>query len=500
VISAISFERRVPDEPAIIVANSGAALYRRDLAALVGGAARRLRRHVAPHEIVAVPASLGLEQALAILIAFETARVALVSHSATAHELQALWLRERPDAVLTWAGAPPTHYSAAGVLGIPIMELSWEGAAGQSSIGLSPISHKRRNGQSRPVGQPLLVATSGSTGDPKLVALSRELLIIGAQRIIDTVRLSSADIALSVMPMFHTHGLLSGLIVPLISGGTVVLLEDWNAREIPRVLERFEVTWYSSSPPVHRATIRAIENRGRRLTISLRAVRSASAPLDPDLWTRVERVTGATVLQAYALTEDPGQLTSTGLQRERGDEKTVGRPSSGVALRIERDDLGGCSDVGIGEVLIHRRNCASDVSSSATPASRATEDWVRTGDLGGFDADGRLVLAGRLADLINRGGEKVSPVEVEGVLRRHLWVRDVVVFPVQHASLGEDVAAAVVWSNKTRGRTEDLRQFAAQFLSAYKVPRAILTVDAIPTSATGKVVRRGLAVRLGLQH
>ncbi len=338
----------------------------------------------------------------------------------------------------------------------------------------------------------LVLLTSGTTGAPKRVSLTHDNLLHAVAGIIDTLWLSEADCGLVLMPQFHIHGLQAGVLAPLVAGGRIVVPERFDVFAVPRLCAEHRVTWYTAVPPMHAMIAdRAAGEGGVGWAPGIRLTRSSSAPMPPALQARIEALLDAPHLEAYGMTECAHQISSNLLPPEERVPGSVG-PATGVEVRIadERDD-------GRGEVLVRGASvtAAYEAVDPQINATAFTDGWFRTGDEGKIDVAGRLTLTGRLKEIINRGGEKVRPREVEEVIASHPGVKEVAVFAVPHARLGEDVAAAVIPTDDPPSPRE-LREHARRELAAFKVPRTVRLVERIPRGPTGKIQRSRLASQL----
>jgi acyl-CoA synthetase (AMP-forming)/AMP-acid ligase II len=337
----------------------------------------------------------------------------------------------------------------------------------------------------------LVLHTSGTTSRPKLVPLRHRNLAASVANIVPSYRLDGDDVTLCVMPLFHVHGLIASTLATLGSGGTVVVPPRFSAFEFWRLAREHRATWFSAVPTIHQM----LAGRGPRerpaAAESLRFVRSCSAALAPELMTRLEEVLDVPVLEAYGMTEASHQMASNPLPPAARVPGSVGL-GTGVEIAI----LDGSGDPltrgGIGEVAARGPNVMDGYE--ANPAANAeafANGWFRTGDQGRLDERGYLTLLGRIKELINRGGEKIAPREIDEVLLRHPAVAEAVTFGVPHSTLGEEVAAAVVLRGDA-GRRE-LADFCRRYLADFKVPRHLYFVAEIPRTATGKVQRRHVA-------
>ena len=345
----------------------------------------------------------------------------------------------------------------------------------------------------------LVLHTSGTTSRPKMVPLTQANLCASARNIAHTLALGPSDVCLNVMPLFHIHGLMAPVLASLGSGGAVYCTPGFDALRFFAWLTDADPTWYSAVPTMHQAVLaRLPRNRQRAARARLRFVRSASAALPAQVMKALEEGLDAPVIEAYAMTEAAHQMCSNPLPPAPRKPGMVG-PAAGPEVAV-MDETGGVVPTGTeGEIVIRGDNVMHGYL--ANPAADATAfhgSWFRTGDLGYLDPDGYVKVTGRLKEIINRGGEKVAPLEVDDVLLDHRDVAQVCTFALPHARLGEDVAAAVVRTPDGAADEAALRAFAAERLADFKVPRTIVFVDEIPKGATGKIQRIGLARALGL--
>ena len=213
----------------------------------------------------------------------------------------------------------------------------------------------------------------------------------------------------------------------------------------------------------------------------------------------LEKTFGAPVVEAYAMTEAAHQMTCNALPPGQRKPGTVGIAAGPEVAIMSESDSTLLAQGEIGEVVIKGANVTPGYENNPTAnAENFTAGWFRTGDQGTMDVDGYLTITGRLKEIINRGGEKISPREVDDILMDHPAVQQVVTFAMPHKSLGEDVAAAVVLREGTEATESEIRSFASERLAGFKVPRKILFLDEIPKGATGKLQRIGLAEKLGI--
>jgi len=345
----------------------------------------------------------------------------------------------------------------------------------------------------------LVLHTSGTTSRPKIVPLTQRNLVVSAGNIAESLALTAADRCLNVMPLFHIHGLVAATLASLAAGGSVVCTPGFNALRFFSWLEAEKPTWYTAVPTMHQAILaRAERNREIIESNPLRLIRSSSASLPPQVMMALEGMFGCPVIESYGMTEAAHQMASNPLPPRPRKPGTVG-VAAGPEIAI-MDDEGGLLPPGaIGEVVIRGDNVTKGYENNPEANAGAfAKGWFRTGDQGVMDEDGYLTITGRLKEIINRGGEKVSPREVDEALLAHAAVAHGLAFAVPHAKLGEEVAAVVVLKDGASADEREIRDFVAGRLADFKVPRRILFVDEIPKGPTGKMQRIGLAERLGL--
>ncbi len=351
-------------------------------------------------------------------------------------------------------------------------------------------------GEPAPDDVALILHTSGTTSRPKRVPLTHANLAASIGNIIATYALGPSDVSLCVMPLFHVHGLLASTLSTLGSGGVVVAPARFHPLRFWPVAEEFGATWYSAVPTIHQLLLSRLKDGERpKGAATLRFARSCSSALPPDTMLQLEERLGIPVLEAYGMTEASHQMASNPLPPGRRIPGSVGQ-GTGVAVAI-MDEPGNLLATGVtGEVVIQGPNVTLGYENNAEAnAAGFTKGWFRTGDLGSLDAEGYLTLLGRIKELINRGGEKISPREVDELLLQHPAVAEAVSFGAAHPVWGEEVAAAVVLSSPA---TEaELQRFCREHLADFKCPKKIYVVEAIPRTATGKVQRRHVAAAFG---
>ena len=343
----------------------------------------------------------------------------------------------------------------------------------------------------------LILHTSGSTGRPKRVPLSHANLSISAGNVARSYALSDADVSLCVMPLFHVHGLVASTMATLASGGTVVVPGKFNPLSFWRTAQEHGATWYSAVPTLHQLLLARVEAGAPPPAgaAKLRFIRSCSASLPPQVMHDLEVSFGAPVLEAYGMTEAAHQMSSNPLPPGERRAGSVGRGTDvGISIMDGTGKHLGPNERG--EVCISGPNVTKGYENNPEAnASGFFGEWFRTGDQGFLDEKGYLTLVGRLKELINRGGEKISPREIDEVLLMHPGVAEAVCFGVPHPTWGEEVAAAVVLKPEAdpKPSAADLLAHCKATLSAFKVPKQIHITNTIPRTATGKIQRRVVA-------
>ena len=396
--------------------------------------------------------------------------------------------------LLTHAHSNSVSRRAAHTLGIPVIEVvtrPHDGAGAFSIVGQAP---QRAAGDEFASGadDAFMLLTSGSTSRPKTVPLTHASVCLSACNVGTALELGFRDRLLSVLPLFHGHGLISGLLAALAAGSSVVCTPGFDARAFFGWLTEFRPTWYTAVPAIHQAILREADpHKEAARRSSLRLVRSASTSLAHDVLGGLEALFGVPVIDTYGMTEAATQIAANPLQRQKPG--SVGRPA-GPEIAILDSEGRRLPSGKRGEIALRGPTITRGYDNDAAATASAFRDnWFRTGDLGYLDADGYLFIVGRIKEIIHKGGQKVAPAEVEGALLSHPDVIDAAVFPVPHGRLGADVAAAVVLRQDAKVSAQRLRDFARERLAGFKVPGLIRIVPEIPKGGGGKIKRGELA-------
>jgi len=449
---------------------------------------------------VAIVLPNGPEMATAFLAVASSASSAPLNPAYRQDEFEFYMSDLDAKALIVEAGSASPAIAAAERLGVALLTLVPDHEAGAGAFRLSGASTgaAARPGPAEPDDVALILHTSGTTSRPKIVPLTEANVWTSANNVAATLELAASDRALNVMPLFHIHGLIAGLAAPLSRGGSVFCTPGFSALKFFAMMEEAKPTWCTAVPTMHQAILtRAGHNKEIIARHPLRFIRSSSSSLPPQVIRELEAVFHAPVIESYGMTEATHQMASNPLRgvRKPGSVGLAAGPE--IAVMDEAGRLLGRGATG--EVVIRGDNVTRGYENNPKANAEAFVDgWFRTGDQGVIDAEGYLTLTGRLKEIINRGGEKISPREVDEALMDHPAVLQAIAFSVPHDKLGEDVAAAVVLREGATATEQELRAFLSKRLAAFKTPRTILFLDEIPKGATGKLQRIGLAEKLGL--
>jgi acyl-CoA synthetase (AMP-forming)/AMP-acid ligase II len=478
---------------AVIVPEAGNSISYRNLADQVEALAALLRcTSLKPGDTVAIVLPNGLEY-LACFLAVTRARL-------IAAPLNPGYKREEYRFYLDDAGArlvigpPETHpvQDVARALNLPVVRAVRTKGGSVELNGEGLVDRAGRIADSpRADDTALFLHTSGTTSRPKGVLLTHANLMASVGNIAEHYRLTPADTGLVVMPLFHVHGLIGATLSTLRAGGTVVVPSRFSASSFWPAVRAHGVTWYSAVPTIHHVLLSRADADEAPTQGVFRFIRSCSAALAPAVLKRLESRFGAPVLEAYGMTEAAHQMTSNPLPPAVHKPGTVGH-GTGVEVAI-MDEPGHLLPAGTpGEVVIRGPNVSRGYHNNPEANAAAFSDgWFRTGDRGVLDGDGYLTLLGRIKELINRGGEKISPLEVDAALLTHPAVAEAATFAAADLKYGEEVHAAVVL--KSPATEAELRAHCGQLLADFKVPKVLHITTELPRTATGKIQRQKVA-------
>jgi acyl-CoA synthetase (AMP-forming)/AMP-acid ligase II len=453
---------------------------------------------------VAIVLPNGPEMATAFLTVACGATTAPLNPDYKAEEFEFYLSDLGAKALLVERGSQSAAIAVAHKLKVPVYEIAWQASdpAGSFAIQSPPNQAKSaaaRPGMAEPDDIALVLHTSGTTSRPKIVPLRQSNVAASGRNVAAATALTANDRCLNVMPLFHIHGLIAAVLASLAAGAYVACSPGFNALRFFAWLDEVKPNWYTAVPTMHQAILtRASRNLEVIQRNPLRLIRSSSSSLPPQVMAELEKVFGAPVIEAYGMTEAAHQMSSNPLPPRARKPGTVG-VAAGPEVAIMSEDGKILPHGETGEIVIRGSNVTPGYEANDKANAEAfTHGWFRTGDQGVMDDEGYLSITGRLKEIINRGGEKISPREVDEVLMDHAAVAQVVTFAVPHNMLGEEVAAAVVLRENQACTEAELREFARGRLAEFKVPRKILFLAEIPKGATGKLQRIGLAEKLGL--
>ena len=404
-------------------------------------------------------------------------------------------------ALIVERGSSSPAVAVAQKLGVRVIELvpQLEAGAGSFVLDVPAGAAFAHGGFAEPGDTSMVLHTSGTTSRPKIVPLSQRNLAASAQNIRDTLKFTATDCGLNIMPLFHIHGLIAGVMAPLAAGSQVFCTPGFNALKFFGWMDEAKPTWFTAVPTMHQAILgRASKNLDVIARHPLRFMRSSSSSMPPQVIAEAEAVFGAPLVEAYGMTEATHQMASNPLPPGARKPGTVG-VAAGPEVAIMGEDGALLPRGQVGEIVIRGANVTAGYQNNDKANAEAfLNGWFRTGDQGQMDAEGYISITGRLKEIINRGGEKVSPREVDEILMDHPAVAQVVCFGMPHPKLGEEVAACVVLREGQQATERELQAFVGARAAEFKVPKKILFMEEIPKGATGKLQRIGLAAKLGL--
>jgi acyl-CoA synthetase (AMP-forming)/AMP-acid ligase II/thioesterase domain-containing protein/acyl carrier protein len=449
---------------------------------------------------VAIALPNGSEMAVALIAVSAGATCAPLNPGYRESEFDFFLSDLNTKALIVQSGIDSPARTSARARSILIIELSplFEDDAGMFSLSSDRASEIIHGGFAQPDDVALVLHTSGTTSRPKIVPLTQANISISAQNIQAALGLTSSDRCLNVMPLFHVHGLIGALFSSMAAGASVFCLPGFDGARFFEWFEESRPTWFTAVPTIHQAILdRAASNHGVIKNYPLRFIRSCSASLPLKILNELESAFIAPVIESYGMTEASHQIASSPLPPRQRKAGSVGL-AAGQEVAIVDEAENFMPPGSLGEIVIRGANVTQGYENNPTAnESSFIKGWLRTGDQGVLDADGYLFIKGRLKEIINRGGEKIAPGEVDKALLDHPAVKEAITFAVPHRTLGEDIVAAIVLRDKASVGEREIRQFAFARLADYKVPSQVLIVDELPKGPTGKPQRIGLADKLG---
>ncbi|KAK3017607.1 hypothetical protein RJ639_004841 [Escallonia herrerae] len=465
-------------------------------------AARLVAAGVKPGEAVALTFPNTVEFVIMFLAVIRARATAVPLNAAyTSDEFQFYLSDSESKLLLTSKNGNEPAQAAASKLGISHVTATLPQADSEVTLSSTrPESESDAGSAEKVVNEPsdisLFLHTSGTTSRPKGVPLSQLNLSSSVRNIISVYRLTESDSTVIVLPLFHVHGLLAGLLSSLGAGAAVTLpaAGRFSASTFWSDLNKYNATWYTAVPTIHQIILDRHLTKPEPVYPKLRFIRSCSASLAPAIMARLEEAFGAPVLEAYAMTEATHLMASNPLP-ENGPHVpgSVGKPV-GQAMAILNEN-GVQQEAGVsGEVCIRGPNVTKGYKNNPEANKSAFQfGWFHTGDLGYVNSDGYLHLVGRIKELINRGGEKISPIEVDSVLLSHQDIAQAVAFGVPDDKYGEEINCAVIPREGSNIDEAEVLRFCKKNLAAFKVPKKVFITDSLPKTASGKIQRRIIA-------
>jgi oxalate---CoA ligase len=483
-----------PEQAAIVASELAPVSYRQLTEQIdeVRAALRQAGFDANARIVVAIPDTAPA--ALAIVAVASSAVALPLDPKLTLPEIETRLTLLRPDAVLLPRGSRTAARTAAEQQGIAIIEAV---AADDGKLGLQLVAPQV--GPALPPHEPdpsapaFILQTSGTTADPNLVPFSHRNMLAAAKRLQGWFDLTPQDRCLCASPICYSNGVKMTLLTPLLTGGSVAFPANATKVELSEWLGDLAPTWYSVGPTLHLAILdKAKSQPDVRNTHSLRFIASGGAALPVDVHDGLRAALGVPVLEHYASSET-AQVSSNLPPPGPYKPGTCGVPSPDIVMIVGEDGRplppGEQGDILVGGPTV----TSGYIDAPELNRSVFVDGWFRTGDIGSLDEEGFLTIRGRRKELINRGSEKIAPLEIDRALKRHPQVAEAAAYGVAHPRLGEDVAAAVVLHPGASVTGEELREFLGPQLAAFKIPRRIDIVDQLPKGVTGKVQRKRLS-------
>ena len=404
----------------------------------------------------------------------------------------------KPKFLLVEPNSKSLAVIAAKNLNIPVFEMK---ISVNQPLGTFELFDKETNYKNpNDYDEALVLHTSGTTSRPKIVPLSNLNIFTSAVNISKSLKLTADDHCLNIMPLFHIHGLIAVLSASAKVGASVCASNGFNALKFLDLAETQNITWYSGVPTMHQAILlRAQKNSDKAKKLNLRFIRSSSASLPPAIFEQLNDIFQTPVIEAYGMTEATHQMASNPLPPAIQKPGLVGMPA-GPEICIMNDENEKLLQGEIGEICIKGDNVTNGYENNPEANKQSfVNDWFRTGDEGFFDEDGYLKISGRLKEIINKGGEKISPLEVDNILMDFPPIDQALCFGYKDKMLGEDIAVAIKLKENKSCTEDDIKSYANEKLAKFKIPKKIFIVEDIPKGATGKLQRIGLAKKFGLE-
>ncbi len=471
-----------------------------DLSTLIKSNISSLKNHGCDDsDRIAIAISDGIEMASVCLSVMYFSTCVPLNTNLTKPEYDELLTILRIGILITDKNEAHPIVKAASQLSIPIIKLVIKDPLLAGSYSFEKISGDHNKNSSNKnlrteKDSALILLTSGSTSKPKIVPITYKNINASTNNLVKSLKLTSQDICLNMMPMFHVGALIDLLIAPLSVGGSVICTSSISSDIFFNSLNKFSPSWYQGVPTMIRNIIDCISDNPSKIdNHSLRFIRSVSSPLDQQLKQRCEQYFNIPVIEIYGMTETTGLITSNPLPPAIRKAESVGTSVGTDVLII--DEAGNPANPGYkGEILVRGKNVTNGYEGLPdNKHSYFIDDWFRTGDQGYLDEEGYLYITGRIKEIINRGGEKISPKEIDDVILTHPKVHEAACFSISHHSLGEDIAIAIVINKDQKLNQKELIDYLKPRLAEFKIPRKIYFIDALPKGTTGKTLRKSLS-------
>jgi acyl-CoA synthetase (AMP-forming)/AMP-acid ligase II/thioesterase domain-containing protein len=486
--------RQQPSESAILSSSHDPLCYRGLLRQIDGIAAALRLAGIRSHHRIANAVTAGPEAILTTVGVACHAAVVPIDPKLTMAELAQRFESLRLNAVICSKGDSCAARTAAEKCGIAIIEAAPAKRKRKLEINLEPTitSVAAVGGEPTEETVAFILQTSGTTELPKFVPFSHGNMLAAAARMQAWFHLAPRDRCLSIAPAYYSHGLKVTVFTPLLTGGSIAMPSSPSIVDLEEWLGDLRPTWISASPPWYRLLLETARSRPERPSHHLRFMLSGGTLLGPDVREGLADIFGIPILDHYGSSE-AAQIAANLPEAGQSKAGTCGRPWPGI-LKIVDGDGQRVGEGAPGEVLVTGPTLtAGYLENPDVNRTSFTDGWFHTGDIGCIDSDGFLTLHGRIKELINRGGEKISPFEIESALLQHSDVAEAAAFAVPHPRLGEDAMAAVVLRDGATATPQQLRTFLANRIASFKIPRRILTLDALPKDRMGKILRGQLA-------
>ncbi|KAJ8437233.1 hypothetical protein Cgig2_012502 [Carnegiea gigantea] len=464
-------------------------------------ASRLVAAGVKSGDVVALSFPNNVEFVIAFLAVIRArATAAPLNPAYTAEEFEFYLSDSESKLLVTSSEGNQAAQAAASKLNIPHTTASLPTGDAELILSLALSESDLANSISGDTNDPsdvaLFLHTSGTTSRPKGVPLNQLNLVSSVRNIKSVYKLTESDSTVLVLPLFHVHGLIAGLLSSLGAGAAVTLpaAGRFSASSFWSDMKKYNATWYTAVPTIHQIILDRHLNKPESHYPKLRFIRSCSASLAPAVLNRLEESFGAPVLEAYAMTEASHLMCSNPLPEE-GPHKpgSVGKPVGQDMAMLDENGIAQAPGAK-GEVCIRGPNVTKGYKNNPEANKSAFQfGWFHTGDVGYFDEDGYLHLVGRIKELINRGGEKISPIEVDAVLLSHPDIAQAVAFGVPDDKYGEEINCAIIPRDGVKLDEEEVTSFCKKNLAAFKVPKKVFLTDSLPKTASGKIQRRIVA-------